>query len=144
LLAVLTLIASAGGCGDEDSGTMPVACDTNPGAVQKALAKAPGRVTIGGTRLSECFVRNADQAQIQQLGATVVEAAEALAERARGRPHSREAVQLGYLVGAVHRGARKAQGIYYETERRLEQALIGLDTRTSEYRRGQQAGARSG
>ena len=53
-------------------------------------------------------------------------------------------MQLGYLVGAVRRGAARTAGIHYELERRVDQELNGLDTSAPEYLRGERAGQSSG
>jgi hypothetical protein len=131
------------GCGEQEK-RLPVACDTDSAAVTEALKRAPGEVTLDGVRLSDCFTRAADPAEIQQVGSTFIATADALAERVRSAPRSSAATQLGYLVGAVHKGASGTQGIHYETERRIEAALVGIDTRTPQYRRGFEAGERSG
>ncbi|MEA2439231.1 MAG: hypothetical protein QOH76_655 [Thermoleophilaceae bacterium] len=112
--------------------------------VPKALAKAPAQVSIGGTRLSECFNRAANPAEVQQVGAVFIGAAEKLAARARSQPHSAAALQLGYLIGAVRHGAGGTQGIHYETQRRIEQELVGVNTRATEFVTGERAGERSG
>jgi hypothetical protein len=130
------------GCGNDEH-RVPVAC--LDGDISSALARAPGDVRIGGdTKLSECFTRNADPAEIQQIGAVFIAATEKLAADARARPHSAAAVQLGYLIGAVRRGAGHTQGIHYETERRVEQELIGVNTKAPEFVTGERAGERGG
>jgi hypothetical protein len=129
------------GCGNDEH-RVPVAC--LEADVPKALAKAPGDVRIEGTRLSECFNRAANPAEIQQVGSVFVRAAEKLSARARAQPHSAAALQLGYLIGAVRHGAGGTQGIHYETRRRIEQELIGVNTRATEFVTGERAGERSG
>ena len=57
---------------------------------------------------------------------------------------ARANVELGYLVGAVRRGARTDTGVHYESERRMEQELAGVPTHTREFRLGLAAGGRSG
>jgi hypothetical protein len=137
---VLALVAI--GCGNDEH-RVPVACLDSD--VSKALAKAPDEVRLeDDTRLSECFNRAANPAEIQQVGAVFVAAAEKLSARARVDPHSPSAVQLGYLIGAVHHGAGRTQGIHYETQRRIEQELIGVNTESPEYVKGERAGERSG
>jgi hypothetical protein len=136
---VLALVAI--GCGNDEH-RVPVAC--LDGNVSKALAKAPGEVRVDGTKLSDCFNRAATPAEIQEVGAVFVAAAEKLSARARTNPHSPAALQLGYLVGAVRHGAGHTQGIHYETQRRIEQELIGVNTRAPEYVEGETAGERSG
>jgi hypothetical protein len=115
------------------------------GNLSKALARAPGEVRLDtGTKLSDCFNRAADPAEIQQVGAVFVATAERLAARTRAKPHSAAALQLGYLIGAVRHGAGHTQGIHYETQRRIEQELIGVNTRAPEFVTGERAGERSG
>jgi hypothetical protein len=129
------------GCGNDDH-RVPVAC--LDGNVPKALAGAPGEVRVEGVRLSDCFTRAADPAEVQQVGAVFIAAAEKLAARARSQPHSPSAVQLGYLIGAVRHGTSHTQGIHYETRRRIEQELIGVNTRAAEFVEGEKAGERNG
>ena len=121
---------------------MPVAC--LDGDLPKALAKAPGPVSLSGTKLSECFTRAATPAEIQQVGAIFLRSAERLAAQARDKPHSPAATQLGYLIGAMRRGTSHTQGIHYETRRRIELELNGVNTHTPEFVTGEKAGEKSG
>jgi hypothetical protein len=137
---VLALVAI--GCGNDEH-RVPVAC--LEGDVSQALLKAPAEVRLeGDTKLSDCFNRAADPAEIQQVGAVFIAAAEKLSARARTDPHSPAALQLGYLIGAVRHGAGHTQGIHYETERRIEQELIGVNTHTREFVTGEAAGEKNG
>lgn len=129
------------GCGNDEH-RVPVAC--LDAGIGKALVTAPAPVRVEGTRLSECFNRAATPAEIQQVGATFISQAERLAAGARANPHSAAAVQLGYLVGAMRHGTGHTQGIHYETRRRIEQELIGVNTRSPEFVEGERAGERSG
>jgi hypothetical protein len=144
-LAVIgALAALASGCGNDDK-HVPVACEESAANVRSALVNAPGEVRLDtGTRLSECFTRAAQPAEIQQVAAVFIDAASQLAERARAQPHSAAALQLGYLIGAVRHGAAGTQGIHYETQRRIEQELIGVQVRAPEFMRGERAGQRTG
>ena len=112
------------------------------GNVPKALARAPGEVRVEGVRLSDCFTRAANPAEIQQVGAVFVAAAEKLSARARAAPRSAAALQLGYLIGVVRHATSRTQGIHYETRRRVEQELIGVNTRAAEFVQGEKAGER--
>jgi hypothetical protein len=67
-----------------------------------------------------------------------------LADAARARPDGPEALQLGYLIGAIRRGAARTQGIHDEMIRRIEQELAGISTSTDSYRRGYEAGRSRG
>jgi hypothetical protein len=129
------------GCGNDEH-RVPVAC--LDGNLSKALASAPSDVRVDGTRLSDCFTRAANPAEIQQVGAVFIAEAERLGASARARPHSPAALQLGYLIGAVRHGAAHTQGIHYETRRRIEQELIGVNTKSPEFVEGERAGQRSG
>jgi hypothetical protein len=140
----VALAALIGGCGN-DVHHVPVACEEGAGQVRTALAKAPGEVRLEtGTKLSDCFTRAADPAEIQQVAGIFIDAAERLAGDARAKPHSPAALQLGYLVGAMRRGTGHTQGIHYETRRRIEQELIGVQVDAPEFVRGVQAGQRTG
>jgi hypothetical protein len=134
------------GCGRGGTADLPAACGFPDGAstVQSALAHAPAAVTIDGTPLSKCLGRDADAADVQSVGAAYVGAASGLAARVRANPRGAAAVQLGYLVGAVRRGASKTAGIHYELERRVEQELSGVDVHSPEFTRGERAGEASG
>lgn len=134
------------GCGRGGTADLPSACNFADGAttVKTALARAPGDVTVGGTPLSKCLGREADAADVQAVGAAYVDAASDLAAGARANPHGAAAVELGYLVGAVKRGASKTAGIHYELERRMEQELNGIDVRSPQFARGERAGEASG
>jgi hypothetical protein len=133
-------------CGRDDSGQLPSACQfpDGPRSVRAALASAPGEVRLEGTPLSSCLVREASASDVQSVGAAYVSAASDLAAAARAAPHSRATTQLGYLVGAVRRGASRTAGIHYELVRRVELELNGVDSRAPEFVRGERAGESSG
>jgi hypothetical protein len=61
-----------------------------------------------------------------------------------GARDSRTLLELGYLAGAVHRGAARAQGVDNEIERRIDQELGVVDTRAPAFARGERAGRASG
>jgi hypothetical protein len=142
LLMTLALCA----CGRGGTAALPAACQFPGGtaSIRQALARAPGEVRVDGTPLSKCLVREADASDVQAVGAAYVDVASDLAARVRAAPHSPAATQLGYLVGAVHRGAAKTAGIHYELEHRLDGELNGIDTRSPEFASGQRAGEASG
>ncbi|HEX8742679.1 MAG TPA: hypothetical protein VF712_06065 [Thermoleophilaceae bacterium] len=139
-LAALAIALSAAGCSRSDDAAVPVGCKEGPDSVRAALARAPARVELDGTPLSECFTRGSAGADLQQVGASYVTVAGRLADRARLEPDGPDALRLGYLVGAARRGASSTQGVHDELMRRIEQELTGLDTGTAAYRRGYRAG----
>ena len=132
------------GCGNHDVAVAPECSEGQP-TIMAALAHAPAAVRLRGhVPISHCFEHAASAADVQNVGALVITAVEHLADRVREAPHSHAAVELGYLVGAVRRGAGTDGGVHYESERRVEQALVGVPTATPEYRRGLDAGLRTG
>jgi hypothetical protein len=85
--------------------------------VLEALAQAPGAVALtDGTLLSECVARASDDAELQMIGYALTPVADRLA----ARTDERAATQLGFLVGAVRRGAADGNGVQAELVRRLE------------------------
>jgi hypothetical protein len=141
---VLGLCAVAAGCGSGDDEGLPSACPTEAGQVLAALRTAPRPVRLRGVPLSECLTKRASSGELQQVGATYVSAASALSARARRNPRGPDTVRLGYLVGAVRRGARATGGLHAELERRLEQELATLGRLPPGARRGERAGRASG
>jgi hypothetical protein len=126
--ALLVLLLA--GCGNHDVVVAPECTDTV--AVMKTAVShfAP---------LAHCFQHAASSADVQTLGANVIETTHQLADRVRKAPHSRAAVELGYLVGVVRQNAK---GVHYETSRRVQQELIGVPIDTTEFRRGLASGLR--
>ena len=144
-LAALLLVAAtaAAGCRPaQDDETYPPECANGPAALRAALERAPdGEVAIEGVRLSECLVPSADGGPLQVFGGSVMAVAAPLVERARGGDE-RAAVQLGYLRGALVRGADP--GVHDELIRRLDQELQRTDRRAPAFRRGEAAGRERG
>lgn len=134
--AALFLVVLAG-CGNHDVTVAPE-CTESVAVVRSALAHSPVLLR-GQTRLSDCFKHAASSADVQTLGAIVIETAHQLGDQVRKAPHSHAAFELGFLVGTVRRAAT---GVHYETGRRVEQELIGLPIHTAEFRSGLAAGLR--
>jgi hypothetical protein len=144
-LHTLAVALVAAGCGDDDR-PLPAACASGPGPTVRALASAPGPVRLaGGTKLSSCVERARSDADIQTVGSVLTRTADSLAG-AMGRS-DQAALQLGYLIGAVRKGARHTSGIHEELVRRVEQA-IGVGgapaRRRAAFDRGLAAGERTG
>jgi hypothetical protein len=132
------------GCGNRDV-VVPSECEEGPNVVRSALRAAPGNVRLDGrVKISDCFQQAAPPASVQNLGSTFLATAQQLAEQVRAHPHSAAAVQLGYLIGALRRGAGTRTGVHYEAVRRVQQELTGLDMNTPEFRRGLEAGRKEG
>jgi hypothetical protein len=117
LLLCLALVA----CGEQQR---PVAasCTTGAGVIERALAAAPRAVRLpDGTRLSACVAEANTDAELQTTGLVLTNAADRLAERAM-HGDAVAALRLGYLAGAVRRGAQRTAGVGAELERRITRA----------------------
>ncbi len=140
----LAVALLAAGCSRQEPATVPAGCRAGAEAVMGALARAPGEVTVEGTPLSSCLVPESEAVYVQEIGSVYLSVASRLANEARADPQGRAATQLGYLMGAVRRGAGRTQGIHSEILRRLEQELAIVDTRSPAYLRGERAGHKGG
>jgi hypothetical protein len=115
----LLAIALAAGCGSSDDST-PVACLEGAEAYERALAAAPDEVLLEGeTLISECVTRNQSGGDLARVGEAMIETATALNAEARAEPGGAANLQLGYLLGAVERGAEGSEGIHSDLVRRL-------------------------
>jgi hypothetical protein len=135
-LIPLALVLVVAGCGSDKNEALPAACTNGPGAVVKALDKAPAAVSLDGTPISRCFNRDASGQDVQILGTNLVTAAQELADQGH-------ALQLGYLVGAARRGAKR-NGLGAEIVRRLEAEASRVSSARAEYQRGLRAGLSNG
>jgi hypothetical protein len=116
--AALTL----GGCSSGDDST-PDACLAPARDYVAALEAAPDEVELGGeTPISECVVAAQSPADLAGAGEAMIEAATELNSAARRDPSGEETVRLGYLVGAVQKGAGETGGIHADLVRRLDAA----------------------
>ena len=99
---------------------------------------------MDGTLLSECLDDTTSGGELQEVGTAYVAVASELAADASVDPDSREATQLGFLIGALRRSATGAQGVGAELQRRIEQELSLVDTSSRAFQRGVEAGRRAG
>jgi hypothetical protein len=117
---VLLAVLSIAGCGSADKDKTPVACLSGPNRFMAALQDAPGSVRLaGGTLISECIVPNQSAGELANVGGTLVKVGTELNAKARAKPTGPASVQLGFLIGAVNRGAAKTAGVHAELARRL-------------------------
>jgi hypothetical protein len=126
-LAPLTVVAAVllAACGGSDEEGTPEACLSGPRAFSDALQNAPGAVRLQGEVLiSDCLAPNQSAGDLARLGTTTVELATELNAQARRRPGGAATVQLGYLIGALERGAAETLGVHAELLRRLESAAL--------------------
>jgi hypothetical protein len=118
-VALVSLAFAACGCGSQGDST-PVACLEGAGAYEKALQKAPAEVRLtDATPISDCLASNQQAGDLAQVGEALVEAATDLNAKGRQSPDSNAALQLGYLIAAVQRGAADSEGIHSDLLRRL-------------------------
>ena len=119
LLAASAVLA-VGGCSSGDDDATPDACLGPARDYVEALEAAPGAVRLAGeTPISECLVPGHEPAE---LGESMIEAATELNAAARRDPSGEDTVRLGYLVGAVQRGAGETGGVHADLVRRLDAA----------------------
>jgi hypothetical protein len=110
-------------CGSSGTESTPAACLGSAASYRQALAAAPGDVRLAGTTpISGCLVEGQSGGELAEAGQAMVLAATQLNEAARNDPAGPEAVQLGYLLGAAHRGASETNGIHTDLIRRLDTA----------------------
>ncbi|HEY2604040.1 MAG TPA: hypothetical protein VGI67_20950 [Thermoleophilaceae bacterium] len=146
LLAVLT----AGCSRHTGSESAPAACTdgspaTRVATLRAALAHAPAPVRLGdGTSISDCLAHDADSGDIQNVGSMLLSVTQQIVDSARGPQDAKALLELGYLAGAVRRGAAHAQGVDGEIERRIDQELETVDTAAPSFARGERAGRASG
>jgi hypothetical protein len=104
-LIVLAALAVAG-CGMKQDDEAPAACLVTNEGYLRALEAAPGQVRLAGsTPISACLVPEQDAGQLANVGHEMVIAATKLNDRAREDPGGAASVQLGYLIGAISKGA---------------------------------------
>lgn len=114
------VVALVGGCGGQNDDSTPVACLGGTSAYLNALRAAPQAVKLGGeTPISECLAENQQAGDLATVGEAMVEAATRLNSEARAQPGGDATLELGYLLGAVERGAEKTEGIHADLVRRL-------------------------
>jgi hypothetical protein len=113
--------------------------------MHSALAKAPGPVALsGGIRISDCLAHDSSSGEIQTVGSTLLSVTQDLVDASKRRRSDVALTELGYLIGAAHRGAARAQGVADELVRRLDQELQDVDVNAPAYQAGERAGRAGG
>jgi hypothetical protein len=119
-------IAAVGGCGNEQDDQAPAACLATNGSYLSALESAPAPVLLGGTtHISDCLVPQQDGGQLANIGEEMVVAATKLNAESRRDPRGPAPLELGYLLGAVSKGA---DSIHTDLVRRLNAAARFSET----------------
>jgi hypothetical protein len=125
-LAAVLVVMAVTGCGTKQNDLAPAACLATNQAYLTALERAPGEVRLAGTTpISDCLVAEQEAGQLANIGHEMVIAATKLNVEARRDPGGSAAVQLGYLLGAVAKGA---DAIHTDLVRRLNSAARFSDT----------------
>jgi hypothetical protein len=118
LLGAALALATTG-CGANKNDLAPAACLVTNQGYLRALESAPGPVRLAGTTpISECLVPEQDGGQLASIGQPMIRAATKLNADARAGSAA-AAIQLGYLTGAVAKGA---DPIHTDLARRLNAA----------------------
>ena len=116
---VAVALALLAGCGAKKNDVAPAACLVTNNGYLRALERAPGAVRLAGTTpISDCLVPDQDAGQLANIGREMIVAATKLNLRARAGSET-ATVQLGYLIGAVAKGA---DPIHTDLVRRLTSA----------------------
>ncbi len=116
---VAVALALLAGCGAKKNDVAPAACLVTNNGYLRALERAPGAVRLAGTTpISDCLVPDQDAGQLANIGREMIVAATKLNLRARAGSET-ATVQLGYLIGAVAKGA---DPIHTDLVRRLNSA----------------------
>lgn len=119
-LALACAAVAAAGCSSDQDQELPAACLAGADAYLRALTAAPEQVRLQGeTPISECLLPEQEGGQLATVGKEMVTAATVLNRDAQTDPEGAAALQLGYLVGAIERGA---EGIHADLVRRVNSA----------------------
>ncbi len=149
----ITLAAAAVilGCGNTDVDT-PDVCLESPTMITAALRNAPEPVALDGeTMISDCLVRNQAEGDLVNFGTNITEVATGLgADASRSGPAGlKAAIDAGYLVGAIEKGAEDSDGIHATLAERVRSAATnGLsgasELKRAHYEAGYEAGKETG
>jgi hypothetical protein len=119
LLGACVALAGAG-CSSGEDDEAPAACLGGADEYISALRAAPAEVRLRGeTPISDCLTPDQEGGQLASIGKEMLDAATELNAAAQKDPGGPEALQLGYLLGAVERGS---EGIHADLGRRLDTA----------------------
>jgi hypothetical protein len=118
LLAATIIVAC--GCGTKQNDEAPASCLAGNPAYLRSLERAPAPVRLAGTTpISDCLVPEQDAGQLASIGQEMIVAATKLNAEARRHPAGPAPLELGYLLGAVSKGA---DAIHTDLVRRLNSA----------------------
>jgi hypothetical protein len=108
-LAVAAVVLVGAGCGSSDEEGAPAACLATSDAYRQALQTAPGAVRLeGDVPISDCLTPSQGTGELENIGQEMIVTATKLNGEARRDAGGPAAVELGYLIGAVSKGADSA------------------------------------
>ncbi len=111
------LAATAIGCGSDEDDGAPAPCLTSSDTYLEALEAAPAPVRLEGeVAISDCLAPSQEGGELANIGQQLIGTASTLNAEARRDPGGAAAVELGYLMGAVTKGA---DSIHTDLVRRL-------------------------
>lgn len=146
----IVFVVLAAGCSRHSGSDKPPAACTDgsvaarTASLRSALRNAPAPVRLGdGTSISDCLAHDADSGDIENVGSMLLTLTQQLADSIHSSTQRDALLQLGYLVGAVHRGAAHAQ-VDAEIVRRIDQELGPVETGSPAFNQGERAGRSSG
>ncbi len=109
------------GCSSSEDEDAPAACLARRRRLyDRRCGRPPARSGCEGeTPISDCLTPDQEGGQLATIGKEMIAAATELNAAAQKDPGGPEALQLGYLVGAVEKGS---EGIHADLGRRLDTA----------------------
>jgi hypothetical protein len=114
------------GCGSSQDDQAPASCLVGNEGYLRALQRAPAPVLLGSTTpISDCLVPQQEAGELANVGQEMIVAATKLNAEARREPAGPASVQLGYLIGAVSKGA---DSIHTDLVRRLNSSARFSET----------------
>ena len=93
-----------------------------------------------GTRISDCLAHDAGSGDIQNVGLMLLTLTQRLVDGTQDR---RSLLELGYVVGAVHRGVAHSQ-VDGEIGRRIDQEITDAEAHSPAFTQGERAGRANG
>jgi len=134
-------------CGETETDT-PVGCFVSAASFASSLRQAPEEVLLDAeVPISGCLVRGQKEADLLEFGETAIKVATrtsaGIAEP--GPDGIKAAIDAGYLVGAIEKGAEDSEGIHQTLVDRVTAAasngLAGAsESKRAHYEAGREAG----
>lgn len=151
LLSALALTVTCGllltACGETETET-PIGCMVPAASFASSLRQAPGEVLLDAeVPISGCLVKNQNDADLFNFGKTAVKVAtETSAGISEPGPDGvKAAIDAGYLLGAIEKGAEESEGIHSTLVERVRSAATNGLNGASEFKRSHfEAGREAG